>query len=154
MHLNATAIVNLQSYSTLSGANLGIGDVDHGLAVEPRLDTVANDTQAESVPLAFADDVFFLVGNLHEPTTAIRFVDTGSVVPFGSHFTLPAMHLHRRLDERAEEHARIAVGKLLEFESKVEIVIVFASSEVSILLVGATFAHQISLGIDIPFSVP
>ena len=72
-------------------------------------------------------------------------------MPLGSHFALPAVDLHGRLDERAEEDARVAVRQLFELQREVEIVVIFPRGEVAVLLVGAALADEVALFVHVPF---
>ena len=93
----------------------------------------------------------FSSGNLHQPSAAVGLVDARRVVVLRSHFALPAVDLHRRLDERAEKDAGVAVGELLELHRQVEIIVVFARGEVTVFFVGTALADQQAVLVDIPF---
>ena len=51
-HLDVVAVVDLEHDTARGVADKLILDLDHGLAVEPRLNLVALDSEAERVPLA------------------------------------------------------------------------------------------------------
>ena len=92
LNFDAAAVVDLKSDATLSLADEFVIEIDHRFAVEPALDVVAFNAQTECVPLAFFENVFFLVGYHLKPAATVRFVDTAGVVAFGCYFTLPAVY--------------------------------------------------------------
>ena len=143
--------MNLKRDASLRCADLRVREVHHRFAVEPRLNTVSLDLQPQRVPLALLERRLLLVGNLHQPSAAVGFVDARRVVPLGSHLALPAVDLHGRLDERTEEDARIAVRQLFELHREVEIVVILPRGEVAVLLVGAALADEVALFIHVPF---
>ena len=142
--------MNLQGDASLRRTDLRVGQIGHRYVVEPRLHAVALHLQAQRVPLPFAEHRLLLVGDLHQPAAPVGLVDAGRVVVLRRHLALPAVDLHGRLDERAEEDPRIAVGQLPEFERQVEVVVVFARGEVAVLPVGTALADEVAGVVDIP----
>ena len=62
LHLDAATIMDLQGDAALCGTDLGVVDIDHRFAIEPRLNVVALNAQAQRVPVALLEDRFFSSG--------------------------------------------------------------------------------------------
>ena len=91
-NLDDIVVVNLQHDTACACAEYRIVDVNHSLAVEPGLNIVALDADAQGVPLALLENVLLLVGNLDEPAPALRLLNSACVVTLGSNFALPAVY--------------------------------------------------------------
>ena len=104
--------MDLQGYGTFAFANFFIGQIDHLRAVQEGLHMVALYPDAEFVPFGWFQNVFFLVGNLHQPVPAVGFINTARIMIRWSNFYLPATNFGA-FDGRAEKYATVAVGFLL-----------------------------------------
>jgi hypothetical protein len=148
--LDAATVMDLEADPATSPADSLIGDVGHRLAVEPGLQVVAFQADAHGVPLSVFKDVLFLVRNLIEPAAAVRLINAAGVVVRRSDLNLPATHLHAFRDDRADEHAGVAVSELLEFKGEIEVVVILVCSEIAVSLVGTALADKATLVIDVP----
>ena len=91
-NLDDIVVVNLQHDTAGTCTEYGVVDINHLLAIEPSFYIVALNTQTQGVPLAGLEDILLLVGNLNQPTTAIRLINCACVITLRSNLALPAIN--------------------------------------------------------------
>ena len=134
--------MNLKGDAAFTRSDLLIIQVYHFLSVQPSLYVVALYFDTHRVPIAFFQDILFLIRNLNQPATSVRLIDTTCIVALRSYFYLPAVYFHAFLYERADEYAGVSVSLLLKLYGQIKIIIIITGSELTVLLVGTTFANQ------------
>ena len=146
-------VVDLQHQLPRHLANEFILQVCHGNTIQPGLNMIALNTQAQLVPFAHLQHLLLLVGNLLQPATSVGLIDATCIITLGGNFALPSMHLVEPLDVGMEKEAAVAVALLLELHRKVEILVVLSRTEIAVLLVVAILDNQITFLVHTPLAI-
>ena len=131
----------LKSDASLSGTDFFVPDIYHFFSIEPGLYVISLYSDPQGIPIPVFQDIFFFIRDLYRPSAAVRFIYTSGIEARRSNFYLPSVHFHIFLHERTDENTGVSVRFLFEFDSKVEIVIIFSGGQVAVLFIGATFTY-------------
>lgn len=144
--------MDLQGNGTVALPYFFVAKVNHRLPVQERLHVIALNPNAECVPFGGLQNVFFFIGDLHQPVPAIGFVNAARIMVGWRDFHLPATDFGT-FDSGTEKHATVAIGFLLELQRQVEVLVELFGGQVAVFLIGTAFADEFAL-FDVPFSVP
>src|SRR5690625_8040677 len=102
--------MDLQSNPSLLTAYFIIYQIRHQFTIQPRLDMISLHTDSHRIPVAHIDVIFSF--RLMEPSPAIGFIDSSTMMSRRCHFYLPATDRNFILNKRTEEYAAVSISFL------------------------------------------
>src|SRR5690625_5391393 len=120
--------MDLQSNPPLLTSYFIIFQIRHQFTIQPRLDMISLHTDSHRIPFAHIDVIFSF--RLMEPSPAIGFIDSSTMMSRRCDFYLPASDRYFFLNNRTEEFASVSIIFLKQIYYENENIVLQLSSKI------------------------
>src|SRR5690625_3536146 len=100
-------------------------------------------TDSHRIPFAHIDVIFSF--RLMEPSPAIGFIDSSTMMSRRCHFYLPATDRNFILNKRTEEYAAVSISFLKKIYLKIEIIVIHIGRQITILFIRSAFTDHFTI---------